>query len=174
MAWTKETHREYMRELRAWCREHHVCVACNRDEVIPGKKYCSDCAEKARLRSISRSRAERDKANERAAEKYHEFKDKGICVKCRKYPSNGKALCPYCLAAERKRHIATNRENGRMPREIMGDGYHCSMCGKEPLPGKKLCKDCYEKVCVSLVKARAAKRKTDPWRTFVFGKKVEQ
>ncbi|MBR6923556.1 MAG: hypothetical protein IKH50_03350, partial [Oscillospiraceae bacterium] len=60
-----------------------------------------------------------------------------------------------------------------LPREMMGDGYHCAMCGKKSLPGRKLCEDCYEISCANLVKARAAKRKTDPWRNFVFGKKAE-
>lgn len=146
MAWTKKKAREYMKETRQWCREHHICVRCFRETAVPGKVQCFECCEKSRLKSISRSREKRDKDNEAARKRYWELKEQGICTRCRKRPSNGKALCTFCLAVDSIKANNRRRDQGIMPRYLMGDGYHCALCGKDTeKPGDKLCTACLER-----------------------------
>ena len=175
MAWTKEKAREYAREHKKWLAEHHFCIMCGKNKAVPGKKHCYECCEKARKKKKNRSKETRERYNAAAKKKYYELKEQGICVQCRKHPTNGTALCAYCLGITRAKHKEYRLEKGILPRCLMGDGHSCYNCGKESLPGKKVCKDCYDKLCANLVKARAAlDGKPHKWSSFKFGKKVEQ
>lgn len=160
MAWTKEKAREYARELRQWCRENNWCVECHKERCIPGKRYCYDCAEKSRIRSISRTPEKRAKDNEAARKRYWELKEQGICTRCRKRPSNGKALCTFCLAVDSIKANSRRRDQGIMPRYLMGDGYHCALCGKDTeKPGDKLCTTCLER---NRERAETMRKHTNP------------
>lgn len=157
MAWTKEKAREYAKELLQWCHENHYCVQCHKAKAVPGKKCCYECAEKARLRNLSRTPEVREKMNEAARRKYHELKEAGICVKCRKRAADkGKSFCGICRGVIRIQSINKSREEGRLPMQMRGDGYHCAICGKEPEKiGDKLCVACYQRNLKNVENARS-------------------
>ena len=70
-------HREYMRERRAWLREHHFCTECKTQDAytLAGRGKCFDCAHRRRKTPIEYITAEKEK-------KYSNKGIDGFCYKC--------------------------------------------------------------------------------------------
>lgn len=139
---------EYNKQLRQHYKEHGICVCCGRNDAVPGKTCCADCAAK----NVQRTRASQQKNRDRIAynaymkELRQKRKEQGLCQQCGKPTINGKVFCTEHNAVRRLRAERRRRKNDIMPRCLMGDGYHCYFCGATVAKvGDKCCPDCLER-----------------------------
>lgn len=156
----KQRIKERKQANRAYLKNLQRCVICGKQDAytLSGRSACADCCEKRRQYKPPAESVTR--AKEKGKKRYEERIHQGLCVACGKREAvSGRRKCSVCLAKDRERHKARSRKDGAIPR-FLADGMHyCTLCRK-PLTdenrvnGKKMCKDCYEKVCKALKKAR--------------------
>mgnify|MGYP004477034719 CR=1 FL=1 len=171
------------KELHDWYAQHGICVACGQESVAPHRKFCWECLYKSGERYRKRranmteeqKQAESKKACERTKRRYAERKAAGKCVCCGKKPAEpGKVMCAMCLKKDAKKHMEKNRKNGALPRYMFGDGYHCLICGKDVINGKKQCDECYRKSVRAMEIARAHVQGGWKSQGFAFGKVTKE
>lgn len=159
--------------------DHGMCPRCRKRKALPNRISCADCLYKMNEAQIQRYRAmtEEDKKqrNERLRIRYQERKSAGICVECGKKPAKkGRVRCFECLVKESRKASEYKRRKGALPRILLGDGYHCAICGAD-VEKRKLCDRCLANVRKSVVKAKEASLDNpDHWtnKPFIFGKRV--
>jgi hypothetical protein len=98
----KAHHKEYLRERRAWYKEHGICTNCLENWAAPGRTQCEACTKliKERADRWDPGRVKR-KASCRA---YRERKlAEGLCVNCGKRPvAAGHTRCHTCIKKHRE------------------------------------------------------------------------
>lgn len=84
-----------------------ICGRCGKDKVIPGTKYCVECAEKAKKHKDS------EETKKKRLIKYHQvykpilqaqrikFKEEGKCADCGMMPPKFGVVCKGCYAKRR-------------------------------------------------------------------------
>ena len=159
---SRENARKYDKEVYEWCKEKGFCVACKKEKSVNGTNYCLACLLEKREKSketyqpLSEEKAK--EKSKRNMERYNENKERGICVRCQSRPAvAGTVFCTECRIKHNKYNKKYNREvRGCVPKELFGDGDHCSWCGKPTEKhGDKLCKRCLENSLQSIQKAIA-------------------
>lgn len=132
--------REYMREQRAWYREHERCADCGKKDAytMAGRYRCYECA----WRKHERDTGHRDRVeeNERARDLRAERREKGLCTKCgAKLPDGYEyVMCGSCRARDRARQEKKRRDAGTIPRaENFAYGL-CYICGSPVAKGEAL------------------------------------
>lgn len=148
----------YSKENVAYYKSRQRCTRCGRQDAftLNGRSICADCVEKQR-ESYKRYRAERG-AELNAQNKAYRAKmvEAGLCPNCGKPSDGGYVNCQRCRAVARQKMKRRRRESGSLPHGANGS---CYTCNKRPaLPGKRLCRECYEKSLASMAKAREAQR----------------
>lgn len=146
-----------------WAKEHGLCVRCMKETPAPGKMCCEVCAAKNAERQVkyNHSVTEEQKAKYAARRRTErkERKEKGLCVECGK-KAYGNYTCLECMVKRRKRrakrlsHESVDERVSRNERPVYG---MCYMCGEPVIPGKRLCREHYEKVCENMKKARESR-----------------
>lgn len=127
------------------------CVHCGKTDAytLIGRACCAECCEKQSNYNQNISKNNKEKAQKRKKKLYEERKFNHLCVHCGKaLPDNYKYTnCEKCRAKLRQACERNNRKNGIFPR----DTSLCHLCQrKSPLKYKKVCADCYEKLCKNL------------------------
>ena len=144
---------------KQWYIDHGICYCCGQREAEPHKQLCFECAEKnserCKKRYYSNRKAEIHNSVERKREKRRQREELGLCVECGvRKPSAGRKRCFRCLAKDRYRQKGYRERNGRLPRELRGDGLYCYQCCEPKCSGAKLCDDCRERSRKSAARAR--------------------
>ena len=137
-----------------------VCPKCRKNPLIGDEKMCLECRSKKieynKAHGIKRTKEDRRMYDLNLKAKRISL---GLCPRCgKREPAEGRTKCSYCLRKDTLRH----RKGTDIRREREERGL-CRWCGKEVLPHKKYCKDCYEKLCNQLEDARN-KRTNDVFR----------
>lgn len=79
---SKEYRNEYMRELRKWRKEHHVCLFCGEKDAytMNGNRLCGNCSDK----NNSRKRRTLEKKETEPPIPREEWVSYGLCYTCGK------------------------------------------------------------------------------------------
>lgn len=128
-----------------------LCPKCGREDAytMAGRVMCAECAEKARIKA-ERRRKDPDKREtmyNSVKSIKHARKADGLCPECGGKPVDGRVRCVSCTI----KSMAYKRKcrGGPIPR---GEYGVCWTCNRESaLPGKRLCKSCYDKACRNLI-----------------------
>lgn len=164
-------HREYMKDMRHWRKDHHCCVDCGEQDAytLSGRSRCYDCAEKKNIRDCDSKKKElrRDKEAD-YQKKRHDYRiENHLCTICgtKLPPSNYPYVtCQTCRAKSRSKQEQRRRDSGIIPREEYSIYGLCAMCG---LPAsdkltkwsgekRRVCDSCYEHVVNMGKKGREA------------------
>lgn len=165
-------------ERYALYAQHGICVCCGCEKAAPNRKKCWECLYKdAERKAVKRQtmteeqkRLQKEKDSRWQKERYARRKAAGICTKCGKKPAaSGKTMCPFCAASNRRAQEKMRRAKGQLPRDMLGDGYHCAVCGADVYK-RKLCDRCHANAMRTIAAAQASA--CGGWRNqpFVFGK----
>lgn len=138
------------RERYAWLKEHGICVDCGHENAAKGKTRCLVCASVKNELSIKSQRKDIEKTRELHKQYAREFrqrrKESGLCQWCGRPTVNGKVYCTEHLAKRAASNMGRRRKQGIIARALMGDGYHCTFCGKDVAKyGDKCCPECLER-----------------------------
>lgn len=120
-----------------------ICVRCHKRIAEPNKVMCLECADKERMNAKKKRERNIDLEKKRDLDKYYWLKSQRICTYCKHEKAvPEKTKCKKCLAKIKARRKAKRCEIDRSERRSYGI---CYICGKNPiLPGKGVCKECYE------------------------------
>lgn len=142
--------KEYSKERYEFYKSHGICVECGREPAYKGHTRCLEC----RFKSVERSKKTQAKHEDSYREYQREYqkklrqhrKENGLCQQCGKPTNNGYSFCTEHLAVRRARQENRRREQGTLPRSLMGKGEFCYFCGK-PVEkyGDKTCAVCHER-----------------------------
>lgn len=154
-----------------------LCVGCNKRKAAPGKVYCELCEARLlenyhRRRMViseEKKRLIREKDNKRKAQVYAERKKKGLCVSCGKRQTKNGVQCIECvIRCKRNRNKRLERQRCQNGTEWKNEIARCEYpqygicyicCKNSVMKDKKVCEDCYEKICVGCRKGRESQRK---------------
>ena len=103
---------------------------------------------------------EKEKIQKRNRTRYHELKERGICVKCGKLPAKeGITLCESCAHKRSKREKRKRAENQQISkRDLWREQRKCYFCGGECVQGKKVCTKHYEMLKAMAMHMRESER----------------
>lgn len=153
MAMIDEDIKEEPKVISMKCK-HNDCFTCPYPDCINDyvKLYDADYNKKYKEEYKSELNA---KQRQLRAEK----KANGICTRCGKRPvQEGKTKCIECLLKLREYSINRNREQGRLPRELLNEVDLCKKCSKsKPVEGYKLCETCLEQARQAIVYGRSVR-----------------
>lgn len=165
--WKTDRAKEYHKERYRWLKEHGICVCCGSNDAEPNRVLCFHCLEKNNAKKKADWYVNHEKKLEYQRNYYRELKEKGVCVRCRKRTTdNGRSCCSVCLGQFRARDAKKRREEGRLPMDMRGDGYHCAICTRDVAKaGDKLCEQCMERCRAKIALARQKiDHKNHKWR----------
>ena len=133
--------------------QHHLCLDCGKQDAftLGGHTYCFECNDKRNAKARERRAADTETSRAYSREVHARLKDDGRCTMCCKllgYMDAGHSLCFRCRAQQRNRY-----HSRKVLRRVGNICWQC--CQAEPIPGKKLCAECYGKNLEKLVDARA-------------------
>ena len=141
-----ERQKVWQRENRALLVQCHLCRQCGAQDArtLNGYSYCYECGEKRKGYYRNWRKKHAEEANVKRRERYAELKEQGKCPVCgRDLVFTNNVVCA-CCAARQNNHRKERYEHKR----VGGKCFQC--CQAEPLPGKKLCRECYDKNMVKL------------------------
>lgn len=124
-----------------------ICVRCGKNRAEPNRVLCYECAGKEADDYIEKGRTddERERDRNRKRDLAEHRLQNGICPRCGKYPSMYGGECKKCRAYARRYRESHRDGISRSERRSYGI---CYICGKEmTIPGKGVCKKCYEVRC---------------------------
>lgn len=157
-----------------WYKDHHICTGCYKRTAARGKTRCPDClfedAERSRKKRAAMSAQELQESYRRASQSkaalYARRKSEGLCVQCgRRSPLGGSVRCGICKDKARRQAEKHRRKIGQRTHSERCEHDVCYNCYGVPLPGKRLCVECYERAKQNL---SSANQKIEwyrhPWR----------
>lgn len=155
-----------------WYKEHGICVKCKKEKAIKGETCCLVCKmdrrEINRKYSLSMSDEQKQKRNQRSAERKQWCRDNHICVECYKRPTgDSKKTCEFCAAKRRERRRRERINAGILPREIKVDCDLCYFCGKPIVNGFKTCTSCRERNIENLSKVKNKNNPNHIWNKVI-------
>lgn len=152
----KEQKRIYLRENRAFWREHGICVKCGKEKAFHTYRCCADCLEKERQRKRryeeNKTSEQKKNTNEWRRNYYAKHKEQGLCVDCCKKAAPGTIYCIECRLKHRRATAEWSARSGR--KKFYEESGLCIRCGGERVEDKKLCASCLEKQRQSMAYAR--------------------
>lgn len=180
----KEKHNKDTLEKYYFYKSKGICALCGQEQAAKGKVYCLNCLDAHSLREMIRREKENPEQREKrlkknaesSKERSQKLKQLGLCIRCgKRKPDNGYVTCKMCLYHRRKLSAKYRREQGVLPMDMRGDGYHCAVCGCA-VNKAKLCDRCMQNCLTNLKKANEVNKnstKPDNWhnKSFHFGKK---
>ena len=131
-----------------WYKSLGICPMCRKNRPTKNHIICLECmsdtSEKNRRRrerlTPEQRRAESQRAVEYKRQRKERRKAEGLCVECGKRPpKEGRIRCAICLHKHSERMKLYHRAKGHKPRELLMAHDVCYICGREPLPGKRVC-----------------------------------
>lgn len=120
-----------------------ICVRCHKRAAEPNKVMCLECADNEKIHDRAKRQRNISYMKKNDLDKYYLLKQQGICTYCKHEKAvSGKTKCAKCLAKIRTKRQSKRNDIDRSERCSYGI---CYICGKNPiLPGKGVCKECYE------------------------------
>ena len=136
--------------------QHHLCLDCGKQDAftLGGHTYCFECNDKRNAKARERRAADNEAIREYDRALHARCKAEGRCTRCCKplgFMDIGHSICFRCRAQQRNRY-----HSRKVLRRVGNICYQC--CQAEPIPGKKLCAECYGKNLEKLVDAMAARK----------------
>lgn len=153
----KERIAEHGKNNYEYCKKHHICVKCKTEKALDGIVTCLECRFKSKEQS---SEAYNKRNKTESAHKMNIYRKKktdlliafGVCIRCQKRDAEkNRVSCRYCLFENRQKCKNIRMKKGIMPRELMGKGKYCYICGEEVVNNEKLCNKCKDR-CTILIK----------------------
>ena len=146
------------REWRKLLKQNHLCIDCKKQDAytLNGRSRCYECAKKNAKASREYRSKKRNKHNKAQKELHAKWREEGRCVRCGRVKPWWElhALCEQCriqmAGLKRSKREACD---DYFPRGTPG---LCYFCLQPVLPGKKVCKRCYDARIASMAKAREA------------------
>lgn len=154
----KDTDKETKCSRYEWYKSHGICVYCGHQPAREGRVSCMVCyAKQSYAQSVRRSKftkeqlkVEREGHREREKLRQQKRISLGLCTKCgKREATDGFKWCKTCRAKNRIKNQNYSRKVGKLPRDMLGDGIHCSTCGQPVKIGYKVCERCYNH-CVDM------------------------
>lgn len=161
----REYGRAYMRGLREWRVEHHICAECGEKDAytLAGRYRCAECTAKHRGGKASEAK---QRENERARDLRWQRREEHNCTECGKpLPSAYRfAMCKKCRADDRQYQLKRCRAAGVLPRSMWQEQGLCVRCGKARMGAEtkwdgrdiQLCASCYQKTISAAELGRAS------------------
>ena len=145
-----------MGRLYWWYKAHNICTQCRKEEAVPGRTLCPECAEKSRARAAERRAAKRDEINREQKERNKRMKEKGLC-RCGRPARPGKVQCLECALRDNRRTLARRHSSGRtLPHGLRQELRICRRCSKPAVPGYYFCEEHLAKQREYMAKAISA------------------
>lgn len=128
------------RDRYYWLKEHGICVSCGQADAAPNHVRCLDCTQKHALSSYKRFKekfkdpAYRSMLRETQLKRYHDHKEKGICVICSRKATHGLYCYDHSIYVKRyhqetaKKKRNERHERGLIPEYRKANGL-CFWCG---------------------------------------------
>lgn len=144
LSYTKEQNAQYCRELRNYCKKHHICCNCYSKDVFTenGRALCADCAEKqAEYKRTHTDKQHRNELRRILRQKHIENHE---CAECGKPLGKDYTykLCTHCRTIRRQSWRKMHPDAF-----TRGEYGICWLCNKKPaLEGKRTCEQCYTKL----------------------------
>ena len=140
----------YRRLLKKW----HICPDCKEQDAwtFGGHTYCYECNEKRNGIAREWRKTHNKQTNVKRKERYAMLREQHRCTRCgRELPVNDShANCVWC-----RKKQSNKRKRDYEYKRIGGICYQC--CKSAPMPGRKLCAQCYDRNMVKLRMAWTAK-----------------
>lgn len=160
---SREAQRAYAKEVREWRKAHKMCVRCGKEKALEGRVMCLVCMMDARERHREEYRQMSDEEKLKRAEKKklirEEKKARRECLQCSRAVYKNHAYCYEHYISQKKAHTRHRRK--KYPYHPSGT---CRICGKEPVPGHKLCPEHYEQYAERMRELNAQKdRSSHRW-----------
>lgn len=146
----REKKREEQRADREFYRSHGICPYCRTERIFGSEGACPECRAKFENANERHRKKNREKCREQSnayhRKYYHERKEKGICVRCGKYPAKeGGTYCVRCSAKKKEYERKVREKRGVIiPRSERVENGLCYICGA-PIKEGRICKDCSDK-----------------------------
>lgn len=145
-ALSDERREEVLRQNREdyiWRKEHGICTRCKKERAFPGHIMCPDCMYKANEYAIQWHKDHQKEHCEQVSKcnknRYYKRKAAGLCVSCgKRAPVTDRVMCVECMQRYKRKKTGGNRQ-------YWVEHGLCFCCGKPVVPGKKMCKEHYEK-----------------------------
>ena len=116
-------------------------MSCNRNCINCQKEYCTKVYRDS-SRYCNRSEEAKQHNRDYQKKKRDEAKKQGLCIVCRKKSKSHGAKCYECYL--RQKRYDRQKYDGR--RQRWKDNGKCYFCGKDVVPGKKVCADHYQRL----------------------------
>ena len=146
------------KENYQYLKKQHRCVNCTKQDAytLAGRARCYECSEKNRNGANKYRNKNKDEVNKKRQKKYASLRAEHICLRCRKPLSledYGKHIyCSVCRGKAREYKKSKRIEKGYATQEYRVSGYVCYICCKNPpMEGRKVCKDCYDRIMSTMV-----------------------
>ena len=116
-------------------------MSCDRDCINCQKEYCTAVYREG-SRYCNRSEQAKQYQRDYQKRKRDEAKKLGLCIVCRKKPQTHGMKCYECYI--RQKRYDRKKYDGR--RQLWKHNGKCYFCGKDVIPGKKVCADHYRRL----------------------------
>lgn len=153
---------ERKRKDREYCRQNHICTACQKERVYGNEKTCFNCREKAcEIRNLysDEQREKYKRISMASARKTRErLLREGRCPVCKERKlEEGRRKCRLCLNkdAERQRLKRIEQQDVREYRKKNNLCYFCG--GSIEVKGKSVCNACSAQRKLDSAKAKKNK-----------------
>lgn len=132
-------------EARNFFKSIGICPRCQKNKLTGKEKSCVECrAKSAEYRAKKRDDPETRKSinaayNEWSRKHYQELKEKGICTRCGKKPSDsGRSTCNWCRAKINNYRLEKKLQEGTLKQKRMENGL-CIWCENPVMQGYIIC-----------------------------------
>lgn len=186
----REQNKERCKKRYDRAKDKGLCTRCYKKPSIEGQTMCRECLAKMLAKDKEKRYGgvcdmdcfnckyddcindnvtecyadlpfeEKEKIQKRNRTRYHELKERGICVKCGKLPAKeGITLCESCAHKRSKREKRKRAENQQISkRDLWREQRKCYFCGGECVQGKKVCTKHYEMLKAMAMHMRESER----------------
>lgn len=157
------TRQEQRKANYQYYKDRKVCVRCRKSKVWGGTTLCLQCLmdNRERVSDYNKNRRpeqSRLRQKEHAKRRIDCLRENGLCIRCGiRKASDGHATCAICRAKKRIYAEKVRREKGSIPRDMMGKGEICYLCGAKVDHYEKTCDKCHDKLAKQMLYARSKK-----------------
>lgn len=161
----REKMNTYVKETRAWLKEHRICPRCRKNRLYGDENACPECNAETYRNTMKSRQTERynEMHREWSKKTHHEAIAKGICTRCRSRKADyGFKTCARCRTRDAEKRRLRNAP--KIPMKDRAELGLCYWCMEPVKPGYKTCQRCYDR-CVE--NSRKADRSNHIWRSMI-------
>lgn len=142
----RERDKQSYKLTREWYASHGICVRCRKEDALPGKKMCHECAAYFANKNKGKT-YDKERHRKTSKESYENRKANGLCTKCGKPLGHSKSTtrCNECYQKHRRSKNESYWSKVEIPRKKRPEYGLCFICGEPYEPnGFKVCDKCRE------------------------------